>query len=201
MRTSTSLLAGAVALSTLAACRGEPYEDPPIAPIRNMFKQERFNPQDYTEVFEDKRTMRQPVEGTVAREWYEENEELTTGRTADDTGYVLQVPAEATRRLGGPEAALRRGQERFNIYCSPCHDKSGQGQGTVAKVQNGFPPLPKFTDARLRNMPDGQLYATITNGRSNMPAYAAQIPMIDRWAIVQYVRVLQVSTISLGEKK
>lgn len=201
MRKVTALLLCVVAAASVAACRDEVFEDSPIEPIRDMRRQERYNPQAYSPFFQDHRTMRDPVEGTVAREGYEENEQITTGRLEDGSGYVLEIPSEAIQRSGGMPQMQKRGQERFNIYCAPCHDKSGQGKGTVTQVPNSFPPLPKFTDARLRQLPDGQVFATISNGRGNMPGYAAQIPAQDRWAIVAYVRALQLSQLSLGEKK
>jgi mono/diheme cytochrome c family protein len=103
------------------------------------------------------------------------------------------------------EKLVARGQERFGIYCAPCHGLTGDGKGMVvckrekpsdACESRGFPPLPSYEDARLRQMPDGQLFATITHGVRTMPAYAAQIPTMDRWAIVTYVRALQVSQIA-----
>jgi mono/diheme cytochrome c family protein len=100
------------------------------------------------------------------------------------------------------EKLLARGQERFAIYCAPCHGLTGDGKGMVVckreKMSDpcesrGFPPLPSYQDARLRQMPDGQLFATISHGVRTMPAYGAQIPRSDRWAIVAYVRALQLS--------
>ena len=104
--------------------------------------------------------------------------------------------------MGGMEKVLKRGQERFTIYCSPCHSRTGDGKGMVVckrdKVgdpceSRGFPPLPSKEDPRLRQMPDGQLFATITHGVRTMPAYAAQVPTADRWAIVAYVRALEMT--------
>ncbi len=191
-------LMGPLAVAVLG-CRGEVSEDPPILPIRNMYDQERLNPQSYTEFFADKRTMRNPVAGTQSREFYEPSEEIATGWRDDNLGYVMTLPVAVVQRTGGMMTMLGRGQERYGIYCGPCHDATGGGKGMVAKAPNGFPPLPSFHDARLRQMPDGQVFATISNGVRNMPAYSAQIPVSDRWAIVAYVRALQLSQASFTE--
>jgi mono/diheme cytochrome c family protein len=92
---------------------------------------------------------------------------------------------------------VTRGRARFGIYCTPCHDGTGAGNGLVKKraIASGataFVPQ-TFHQDRLRHMPDGQLFATISNGKNNMPPYAMQIPVNDRWAIVSYVRALQVA--------
>jgi mono/diheme cytochrome c family protein len=89
------------------------------------------------------------------------------------------------------DATLARGQERFGIYCAPCHGLDGVGQGMV--VKHGLIQPPTYHQDRLRHIPDGQLFATIENGIRNMPAYGPQIPTFDRWAIVSYVRALQIS--------
>ena len=88
---------------------------------------------------------------------------------------------------------LNRGQDRYNIYCRPCHDGTGSGKGTVIERANFQPAPPTFHQDRIRQMPDGQLFATITHGARVMPPYAARIPVVDRWAIVSYVRALQLS--------
>ncbi len=196
-RTSLLLAATMIAATAFATgCRGQKSEDSPIVLIRNMYHQPRYNPQSASDFFEDGRTMRTPVEGTVARDRFEENEEISTGRLNDDSGYVLTVPEDVVRRAGGMDALLVRGQERFGIYCTPCHDKTGLGNGTV--VQRGYQKPPSLHDPRIRTMPDGQLYATIKNGVRNMPAYGSQVPSADRWAVVSYVRALELSQLSMN---
>jgi mono/diheme cytochrome c family protein len=133
-----------------------------------------------------------PVEGTIPRE-HELDSELGQGRLADDSGYVLEVPKPVVDRMGGMQATIDRGQERYNIYCRPCHDGTGNGQGTVITRSGWQPPPPSFHQDRIRQMPDGQLFATITHGARIMPSYGARIPIADRWAIVSYVRALQLS--------
>jgi hypothetical protein len=180
----------------LLSCRGTTSREAPIVGIRNMYDQPRYNMQSESEFFDDKRTMRPLVEGVVAREQLLD-ERNARGRLEDDSGYVLTIPKEAIDHHGGMEKMLNRGRERFDIYCSPCHDKSGSGDGMVKKRAiaagaTAFQP-PSFHQARLRQIPDGQLFATISNGKGNMPPYAFQLPPADRWAIVAYVRALQLS--------
>ena len=204
MRGSATLTTGLVAvlaLSALAGCRGGSADDPPIVLIRNMYNQPKYSTQHTSTYFADKRTMRPPVEGTVparvAGRPVELDDEVASGRTADGSAYVMTVPDVVARRAGGMEALVQRGRERYNIYCTPCHAQTGLGNGTV--VQRGYQKPPSLSDARLREMPDGQIYATIHNGVRNMPAYGAQIQESDRWAIVSYVRALQLTQVSTLE--
>jgi mono/diheme cytochrome c family protein len=198
-------LAIAGAAASLAGCRGQTSDDPPIAPERNMYDTERYNPESYSQFYPDHRTMRTPVPGTIARDRYEDDPEMATGLLADKSGYALTVPQMAVRNAGGLEKMLARGQDRFNIYCAPCHGRTGDGKGMVVCKREstdqpcesrGFAPLPSYEDARLRHMPDGQLFATITHGVRTMPAYGPQIPIADRWAIVSYVRALEMSQLA-----
>ena len=190
------------ALGSLSGCRGQTSDDPPVALERNMYDQERYNAESYSQFFPDHRTMRTPVAGTIARDRYEDDPEIATGLLPDKSGYAMTIPQTLVQRQGGMEKVLERGRERFNIYCAPCHSQTGDGKGMVVckrdKVTDpcqsrGFPPLPSYEDPRLRQMPDGQLFATITHGVRNMPAYGPQIPTVDRWDIVAYVRALQLS--------
>ena len=187
-------LIAALLLGALAACRGQTSTQPPIVPLRNMFDQDRYDPQSETALFADKRTMRTPVQGTVPRE-RELDPERGAGRLPDDSGYALELPAAVVQRFGGAPAMLDRGEERYGIYCTPCHDGIGSGQGTVVtRAQAPWqPPPPTFHQERIRQMPDGQMFATITHGVRLMPSYGARIPVDDRWAIVSYVRALQLS--------
>jgi mono/diheme cytochrome c family protein len=191
----------------VAGCRGQNSDEPPYLLERNMYDSERYNPESYAQFFPDHRTMRFPVEGTVARDRYEDDPEVATGLLPDKSAYVMTIPIAVTQRNGGLDKMLERGRERFGIYCAPCHGQTGDGKGMVVckrdKVTDpcesrGFPPLPSYEDPRIRHIPDGQLFATITHGVRNMPAYAAQIPILDRWAIVSYVRALQLSQMAEG---
>jgi mono/diheme cytochrome c family protein len=198
-------LCAAIAVAALAGCRGQSSEDPPMMPERNMYDQERYNPESFSQFYADHRTMRVPVAGTIARDRYEDDPEIATGLLPDKSNYVMTVPQMAISRAGGPEKMLARGQERFNIYCAPCHGRTGDGKGMVVCKREsmsdpcesrGFAPLPSYEDPRLRHMPDGQLFNTISHGVRTMPAYGPQIPVADRWAIVSYVRALEMSQMS-----
>jgi mono/diheme cytochrome c family protein len=192
----TSLMVACALLSAfagvVAGCRGQTSTEPPILPLRNMADQDRYDPQSESTFFSDGRTMRMPVAGTVPRE-RELDPELADGRLADDSGYVLEVPAAIAARFGGPDDVLARGRERYDIYCGPCHDGTGEGKGTVITRSGWQPVPPSFHQDRVRQMPDGQLFATISRGVRMMPAYGSRIPLEDRWAIVSYVRALQLS--------
>jgi cytochrome c5 len=181
----TLLLAG-------TGCRGQTSSEPPIVVLRNMFNQDRYNPQAESQLFANGRTMRMPVEGTIPRE-REVDPELGRGRLPDDSGYVAEVPPAVAQRLGGAQAMLERGRERYDIYCRPCHDGTGAGRGTVVARSGWQPPPPSFHQDRVRQMPDGQLFATISHGVRTMPSYGGIVPVNDRWAIVSYVRALQLS--------
>jgi hypothetical protein len=183
------------ALSMGTGCRGQTSRETPIVGIRNMYDQPRYEIQGESGFFPDKRAMRPLVEGVVSREQVIDPV-VGEGRLEDGSGYVLEIPKSVYEKQGW-EAFVKRGQQRYNIYCAPCHDATGSGNGLVKKrAQAGgaaaFAP-PTFHQDRLRHAPDGQIFATITNGKSNMPPYAMQIKPDDRWAIVAYVRVLQVA--------
>ncbi len=195
-------LAGFVSLAALAGCRGDASEEPPVHLQRNMYHQERYNPQAYTNNFADKRTMRTPEPGTISREEYDQHggdDTLVTGR--QDDHFVMTIPPSAVDRAGGYEKMLARGQERFNIYCAPCHSRTGDGQGMVARRPGSFAKVTSIHEKMVHDMPDGQIFATITNGVRTMPSYAAQIPISDRWSIVAYVRALELSQVSQAEPK
>lgn len=193
---SSLLIAGLTFGVLVAGCRGQTSKESPIVGIRNMYDQPKYDIQEESAFFADHRTMRPLVEGVISRD-EEIDPRVGQGRLEDQTGYVLEIPKEVIAKLGGPEAMVNRGKARYGIYCMPCHDGTGAGNGLVKKraVNSGataFVP-PTFHQDRIRHMPDGQLFATISNGKSNMPPYAMQIPVHDRWAIVSYVRALQVA--------
>lgn len=187
----------AMTASAVVACRGQTSDEPPITWIRNMYHQPKYEMQSYGAYYEDERAMRPPVDGTISRET-PIDPRVAHGRLEDDTGYVPTIPQEAIERNGGMQQMLARGQERFGIYCAVCHGFDGAGQGMV--VKHGFVMPPTYHQDRIRHMPDGQLYATIENGVRNMPAYGPQVPTYDRWAIVAYVRALQISQAKATEK-
>jgi mono/diheme cytochrome c family protein len=131
--------------------------------------------------FADGRASRRPVEGTIARGHFLEDEGFATGVT--NNTYVGRNPLTIDADL------LQRGQARFNTYCSPCHDRTGQGRGIVGQRAMWIPT--NLQEPRVREMNDGEIFNVITNGRRSMPPYKYQVVDRDRWAIVAYVRALQ----------
>ncbi|MFK7988676.1 MAG: cytochrome c [Sandaracinaceae bacterium] len=180
------------AAALLGGCWGQTSEDPPIFPIRNMHDMPRYDPHQASPYFQDGRAMRPEVPHTVSREAAIDST-VDTG-VQDDGTYIATIPQPVIDEAGGMDDLLTRGQDRYGIYCVPCHGGLGDGQGLVPEVAGGgaIQP-PTFHEERLRGIPDGQLYATIRNGVRNMPAYNHNIPVQDRWAIVSYVRALQLS--------
>lgn len=168
----------------------------------DMWRQPKIhNPQRENPFFEDGVSMRHPPQGTIARGRVHDDEELYEGTTGGGKYLVTELPASVLASFKGTTeqerrlAMLKRGQERFNIYCTPCHGKLGDGNGMIA--QRGFalrrPPGNYHTD-RLRKMPIGHFYDVIVNGYGTMYSYASRIQEVnDRWAIASYVRALQLS--------
>ena len=162
-----------------------------IAVIQDMAKQPKYGPQTANPLFADGRAMRLPVAGAVARGELADNDALYRGLAGN--AWVKTVPLPVTPEL------LRRGQERFNIYCAVCHGLSGYGNGTVAvraieladQGQAKWVPPTSYHSDELRGREAGSLFNTITNGVRNMPPYGSQIEVKDRWAIVSYIRALQ----------
>jgi hypothetical protein len=163
---------GAMATALLlAGCRADMQDQP------------KFIPQRGTTMFADGRSARPQVANTVARNQVHENEYFYTGMVNGKEGDGL--PFALT-----PEV-MQRGQERYNIYCTPCHSRVGNGAGMI--VQRGYRPAGNFHSDRLRNAPLGHFFAVMTNGYGAMPDYAAQLTPEDRWAVVAYIRALQLS--------
>lgn len=180
------LLAAVLAIFLLAGCRGSLSDEPPIHPNLNMDFQEKFDPQEANPFFADGRAMRPPVPGTVARGFLRADAPFYYGREADGS-FTAQMPVPVTQEF------LLRGRERYNIFCAVCHGRAGDGQGIIMTGQYGYAPAPSYHDeaVRQRMSSDGYLYDVIANGYNNMPGYAQQIPVADRWAIVAYIRALQ----------
>jgi hypothetical protein len=164
------LLAMAATL-TLAGCRNDMHVQPKYLPLR------------HSDFFEDGRTSRTPPTGTIARGQLRDDTYLFTGMVNGQPGNEMPFPA--TREV------LERGRERFDIYCTPCHSRVGDGNGMI--VQRGFRRPPSFHEPRLRQAPLGHFYDVMTNGFGAMPDYAAQVNTRDRWAIASYIRALQFS--------
>jgi hypothetical protein len=150
---------------------------------QDMHIQPRYEPLDPSSFFADGRSARQPVPGTVARGELRINEALYAGKV--NGVPVDKFPFSITRE------DLERGRERFNIYCTPCHDYTGSGHGMI--VQRGFPPPPSYDIERLRNAPVGHFFDVMTNGYGTMYSYASRVSVKDRWRIAAYIRALQLS--------
>jgi len=163
------LLAAALALSA-AGCT-DMYNDARIKPLQSS----RF--------YADGQASRPLVEGTVPRNVERGGEAYATGRT--DGRFVTALPVEVTGGL------LDRGEDRFNVFCSPCHGRTGDGMGMI--VQRGFPRPNSFHADSVRAKPVGYYFDVISNGFGRMYSYAPSIPVEDRWAVVAYLRVLQLS--------
>lgn len=185
MKVSKYLLFAVIALPmVISGCRGEKFQSQPVHPNMNMDQQQRLEPQEQSKFFADGRAMRQPVEGTIARGKLKQDNVYYQGIN-EDSSFVDEIPVNVTKSF------LYRGQDRYEVYCTPCHGISGDGNGIVMVNQYGFVPAPSFHIDRLQNVNDGYIYSAIANGIRNMPSYAHQIPVKDRWAIVAYVRALQ----------
>jgi mono/diheme cytochrome c family protein len=149
-----------------------------VLPFDWMHKQFKVNPQQTSTLFKDGRSMQRPVDGTVAR------------------GYMpyeyAGMPDSLVKLLSNPvamnEKSIERGKKQFNTYCSPCHGYFGAGD---SRLNNQFPNPPTLHSKKVREWADGNIYHVITNGQNVMPSYAKQISRDDRWAIINYIRVLQ----------
>jgi mono/diheme cytochrome c family protein len=148
-----------------------------------MHDQPKFIPLRESTFFADARSARPLVEGTVARDHLREDPLLYTGKVNGTDSTEFPFPIDST--------LMARGRERFNIYCSPCHGRTGQGDGMV--VRRGYRRPPSLHDPRLRDAPVGHFFDVMTNGFGAMPDYAALVQVRDRWAIAAYIRALQLS--------
>jgi mono/diheme cytochrome c family protein len=167
----------------LAACvRGCTSSRPPIHLNPSMDDQPKVRPQTASTFFFNGASMREPVPGTVAIGGLQEDAAFFTGKEADGR-FVAAIPVPVD------ETVVARGQQRYAIYCQPCHDARGDGKGIL--FQRGNVPTATFHQDKILNYPDGQIFDVITNGVGLMPAYRWPIPPADRWAIVAHVRQLQ----------
>lgn len=150
---------------------------------QDMHDQPSYTALEASSFFPDGRSSRPPMAGTVARGHLDEDAHLIRGRIGDK--FATTFPFEVTMTV------MKRGRERYDIFCSPCHDALGTGRGMV--VRRGFSQAASFHIDRLRTVENGYLFDVATNGFGRMSGYAAQIPVNDRWAIVAYIRALQLS--------
>jgi mono/diheme cytochrome c family protein len=150
---------------------------------QKMSYQPKYDPLEPSDFFADGMSARPRIAGTVARGELVSNPFLATGKIGDADGDGFPLPVTA--------AMLDRGQERFNIFCSECHGRVGDGNGMIPS--RGFRRPPSMHTAALRGAKTGHFFDVMTNGFGAMPPYAAQVPVGDRWAIIAYIRALQLS--------
>lgn len=180
-----------------AACRRDMQDQPKMKPYRS------------TSFFSDGLSSRPPVQGTIPRGFLRTDKALFTGKkdgTTTGTATPSASPAAGGQQASGANAypddvtefpfpitkdTVKWGKERYEIFCSVCHGLTGNGDGMI--VRRGFRRAASFNDDRLRQAPVGHFFDAITNGWGAMPSYASQIPVQDRWAIIAYVRALQLS--------
>lgn len=171
MRNSIFLCLGTLAALALTGCRRDMQDEP------------RYKPLAASEFFADGRSARPEVEGTIARGQLRIDEARYTGKIAGEDITEFPIPIA--------KADIERGQNRFNIYCTPCHGRLGDGNGMV--VQRGFRQPPSYYSQRLMSAPIGHFYDVISNGFGAMASYASRVTSDDRWRIAAYIRALQLS--------
>lgn len=170
------LVLALIAVLALGACR------------QKMANQPRYDPLEASDFFADGMSARPRVEGTVARGELSTDPFFDTGKLNGQIADGFPVPVT--------DDLINRGHERFDIYCSQCHGRTGDGDGMIPS--RGFRRPPSFHTESLRNAPTGHLFDVMTNGFGAMPPYAKMIPAQDRWAITAYIRALQLSQNSTG---
>jgi mono/diheme cytochrome c family protein len=156
---------------SLAACRQDMHDAP------------RYEPLEASTFFANGGSSRTLVPNTVPRGFLREDELFNTGKVGGQLANLFPMPVTAQ--------VMARGQERYNVFCSPCHGRTGVGNGMI--VQRGFRQPPSYHEPRLREAPAGYFFDVMTNGFGAMQDYSAQVPVADRWAIAAYIRALQLS--------
>ena len=175
-----------ITVMIVAGKRGDMTRRPPIELFPDMDRQPKLRPQAANSFFKDGLISQQPIGGTIARGSAYQDSPENTGKLPGTTHFVATIPVPVTAQL------LARGQQRFNINCSPCHGAQGDGKGITTKF--GMAVIADLHDAVARKIPqqaDGEIFNTISYGKVLMQGYAANVTIEDRWAIVAYVRALQ----------
>ena len=197
MRYFLAIFAIAVVVTVLiAGRRGDLTRNRPIQIFPDMKRQLKLRPQTANSFFADGFSSQLPQEGTIAqtgptiiggKEIYSfDDVPVNTGKVTGKTNYVELNPMPITAPL------LARGQRQFTIYCTPCHGQSGMGDGITKKI-GAMAVVASLHDKRIVEMPDGELFSIVTNGKNLMGAYGPQISVEDRWAVIAYLRALQLS--------
>jgi mono/diheme cytochrome c family protein len=172
--------------------RGHYFKQPPLEIFPDMDRQAKLRPQQPALMFASGRSSQEPVPNTVARGDHYENSAINTGREPGTTNFVATIPIPVTEQL------MARGQQRFGIYCLPCHDPQGTGNGIVKKY--GYATVRSLHEKAVVTKGDGDIFNTITHGFNTMLPYGSQISVEDRWAIVAYVRALQRSHLGMVDE-
>jgi len=191
-RLSSNTKAALVAVGLVAmlapGCRGQLSDKPPIHLNPNMDNVTRYDPQEPNAFFPDDRAMRPFEPHTVAYGELRADTHYYEGLVDGELATTLPPQIELS------EALVERGRQRFDIFCAACHGHAAYGDSVV--VERGMLRPPSFHDERLRHEPLGHFFTVMSNGIRNMPSYRSQIPVADRWAIVTYIRALQLSQVA-----
>jgi len=190
------LLTGVAVGVGIAGRQGRLSRQPPIEVFPDMDRQLKLRPQQPNGFFTNGLSSQLPPPGTIARRqpvqtvngavWPFEDAPVNTGRVTGTTNFVETNPLPVTGPL------LQRGRERFNIYCAPCHGALGDGNGITKKL-GVMPTVANLQDKRIVEMADGEIFNTITFGNGLMGAHGPLVPVADRWAVIAYLRALQLS--------
>jgi hypothetical protein len=191
-----------VAVAGIAGFRGSHSRSTPIQIFPDMKKQLKLRPMTPNAFFANGLSSQLPVAGTIAQEkpiviadktfYPYEDTAVFTGKISGTTNFVENNPFPINEQL------MQRGRERFTIYCSPCHGQTGEGTGITKKV-GAMLTVANLHDKRIVEMTDGEIFNTITHGKNLMGAYGPNVPVQDRWAIIAYVRALQLSRLGTIE--
>jgi hypothetical protein len=182
-----------LATFAIAGKRGSLSRKPPIELIPDMDRQPKIRPQTRNGFFADGMSSRLPVAGTVARGSDFQDLPENTGRVTGQTNFVETIPIQVN------ELVMARGRERFTIYCQVCHGPIADGNGVTKKL--GMAVVANLHDKRIVQMPDGELFHVVTNGRNLMGPYGDKLPPEDRWAVIAYVRALQLARLGAATDK
>jgi mono/diheme cytochrome c family protein len=180
----------------IAGCRGSKSRKPVLYIFPDMDRQPKVLPQEFNAFFADNFSSREPVPGAIpqskpfkvgSREVYRfEDLPVNTGRATGTTNFIENNPFPVTAEL------LERGRSQFNLICAACHSQAGDGKGVPNRI-GAMAVVGNLHDKRIVELADGEIFSTLSYGKSLMQGYAASIPVPDRWAIVAYVRALQLS--------
>ena len=187
-----AILIAAIGIVAIAGFRGDKSARPPLELFPDMNYQDKVKDQQPSKFFSDGNSARLPIPGTVAEEMPAVNDYWASGKWDDahwGTGIPVHDAVEGGRALQIDTANMDRGRERYSISCEVCHGAAGDGQGIVTKY--GISAVASYQNDRMRQMSDGNIFDTISNGHGQMLGYGYNITIDDRWRIIMYIRALQ----------